>query len=122
MARARKKDAEAAWARIEALGGHGVWEPDMVVVDLAGTAIEDDDLELFHHFPDVQILNLSRTLITDDGLKRLEHLPSLEKLVVLNTQISADAIERFRRIHPDVEVQTSPLPKGTTNPLTGEPL
>jgi hypothetical protein len=56
---ARRKNvsrAQAAWEHIEALGGHGVCEPDMVVVSLSGTAIRDDDLALFREFPFVQIL------------------------------------------------------------------
>jgi hypothetical protein len=120
MARVRKKDAEAAWARIEALGGHGVWEPDMVVVDLEGTSITDDDLELFEHFPFVQILNLSRTAVSDVGLKKLVQLSVLQMLLLKETRISDAAIEEFRQSHPNVDVRAQSGPQGKINPLAGE--
>src|SRR5688572_25388520 len=90
------ESAKAAWARIEALGGHGVWESDMVVVSLKGTGISDDDLSLFSEFPYVQILDISLNLLTDDSIKHLERLSSLESLIVCDTQISDRALAAFR--------------------------
>src|SRR5947209_6453750 len=96
MARSRQHEARTAWERIEALGGHGVWEPDSVVVSLAGTGVTDADLELFESFPHVQVLDLSETAVGDDGLSRLAKLPVLEELIVVDTRISDASIERFR--------------------------
>ncbi len=65
MAKKRsQKQAEAAWERLMALGASGVWEPDMVVVSLSDTAINDNDLQVFRDFPYVEILDLSRTQVT----------------------------------------------------------
>ncbi|MFL5330140.1 MAG: hypothetical protein ACJ8C4_14660 [Gemmataceae bacterium] len=112
----------AAWGRIQALGGNGVWESDMVVVVLEGTSITDADLALFHDFPRVQSLDLSNTEITDGGLTYLSNLPSLETLIVINTKISPAGLDEFRRSHPSVNVTTAHPPKGTINPFTGQPL
>lgn len=122
MSRPSGRKARAAWARIEALGGSGVWDGSMVTVSLAGTAITDDDLKLFDDFPQVEILDLGNTQIGDAGLDRVALIPALESLSIANTRISEAAIERFRKRRPEVEVTAEPPPKGRINPFTGEPL
>jgi hypothetical protein len=119
---AQQKKAQAAWDRIEAIGGQGVWESDMVAVSFDGTEISDEDLSLFRDFPFIQTLDLSNTTITDKGLAHLEGLPALESLKVTGTKISAKALKAFRRAHPDVTVTDKPPPKGAVNPFTGKPL
>jgi hypothetical protein len=79
--------ARAAWDRIQALGGHGVWEPDMVVVALGRTAVTDEDLSLFRDFPYAQILDLSHTGIGDAGLAHLAGLDALEGLDLSHTGV-----------------------------------
>ena len=116
-----EEKGKRAWARIESLGGHGVWESDMVVVSLKDTGLSDDDLPLFSDFPYVQILDLSSNPITDDALKYLDGLNSLESLIIVNTKISEAAVASFREAHPNVEVQTGPSPPTKINPFTGEP-
>jgi hypothetical protein len=118
---AKVPKARAAWARIEALGGHGVWEPDVCVVCLARTAVTDEDLSLFHDFPYVQILDLSHTGIKDAGLAHLAGLDSLEGLSVIDTKVSNAALDAFRRVRPSVRITTEPPPKGAINPFTGKP-
>lgn len=114
--------SQAAWNRIEELGGHGVWESDMVVVSLAGTGVKDDDLAIFADFPFVQILSLADNALTDACLSHLEGLTSLESLIVTGTSISPVAISRFRSTHPAVNVVDAPPPAGTINPWTGKPI
>jgi hypothetical protein len=116
-----QQKAQAAWDRIEALGGHGVWDADVVVVSLANTALTDDDLALFRDFPFVRTLDLSHTGVGDGGLAHLSGLPALEELIVVGTKMSPTALKAFRREHPTVKVTTKPPPKGTVNPFTGEP-
>ena len=117
-----QRKAEAAWKRIESLGGDGIWDGGMVLVSLSRTAVTDDDLTLFRDFPFVQILALSHTSIGDEGLVHLAQLPALEDLIVIDTRISPDALAAFQRERPEVKVVTEPPPKGTINRLTGEPL
>jgi hypothetical protein len=122
MARSSKdRKAQAAWDRIEALGGDGVWEPEIVIVSLADTAVTDDDLSLFRDFPFVQVLDLSRTGISDRGLAHLAGLETLEDLIIADTKVSAAAAREFHRAHPSVKVTTKPPPKGAVNPFTGKP-
>lgn len=116
------KSAKAAWARIESLGGHGVWESDMVVVSLKDTGISDDDLSLFSDFPYVQILDISSNPLTDDALKHLDGLSSLESLIAVDTQMTDAAIAAFCSANPNIKVQSQPLPPSTVNPFTGKPL
>ena len=141
----KDRRARAAWARIEALGGQGVWEPDMCVASLARTAVTDEDLSLFHDFPYIHILDLSctgigdaglahlaglvalegldlsHTGIGDAGLAHLAGLVALEGLTVIDTKISDAAIDAFRRARPSVRITTEPPPKGAINPFTGKP-
>jgi hypothetical protein len=122
MARSEtQKKAHAAWDRIEALGGHGVWESDMVVVSFGETKVSDEDLALFRDFPFVQVLDLSDTGISDEGLAHLEHLAALEELIVINTKISEEALKDFQRTKPAVKITKEPPPEGTINPFTGKP-
>jgi hypothetical protein len=116
-----QRKAQAAWNCIEALGGHGVWERELVVVSLAKTAVTDDDLALFRDFPVVQTLDLSHTAIGDNGLVHLAGLRALEELIVVDTKISGPALKAFQREHPTVTVVTEPPPKGAVNPFTGKP-
>jgi hypothetical protein len=142
---AKERRAQAAWARIEALGGHGVWDGDMCVVSLGRTAVTDEDLSLFRDFPYVQILDLSytgigdaglahlaglevleslglsHTGIGDGGLTHLAGLEALKHLTVIDTEISGAALDAFRRARPSVRITTEPPPKGAINPFTGEP-
>jgi hypothetical protein len=114
--------AQAAWDRIAELGGHGVWEPDIIVISLAGAAVNDDDLTFLADLPFVQILSLSDNALTDACLVHLENLKSLESLVLTGTSISPNAIGQFRLRHPNVNVRDTPLPKETKNPWTGKPI
>jgi hypothetical protein len=114
--------AQAAWERIQSLGGHGVWDSEVCIVVLANTGVVDDDLSLFNELPYVEILDLSHTAISDGGLSKLGRLPALEELVLVGTKINKQAIASFRADHPSVRVRTRPPPKGSVNPFTGEPI
>ena len=122
MSRSVKAErAQAAWDRFQALGGHGVWEADMVVVALGRTAMTDEDLSLFRDFPYVQILDLSHTGVGDAGLAHLAGLEALKRLTVIDTKISDAALDEFRRARPSVRITTEPPPKGAIDPFTGKP-
>lgn len=117
-----RRKAQAAWDCIESLGGHGVWERDVVVVSLANTGARDDDLSLFQDFPDVQILDLSHTDVGDGGMAHLAGLHSLKELILVDTKISESAIKAFQRNYPSVKITTEGPPKDTVNPFTGKSL
>ena len=122
MARApTQRKAQAAWDRLMALGGHGVWDGHMVLVSLADTAVTDDDLAVFRDFPFVQVLDLSRTAVSGPGLAHLDGATVLVELIVVGTKLSRPALAAFRRAHPAAKVVTKPPPKGAVNPFTGEP-
>jgi hypothetical protein len=116
-----QEKAQAAWNRIESLGGHGVWERELVVVSLGNTGVTEEELSLFEDFPYVQILDLSHTNVGDAGLKHLAALPALEELIVVDTKISESAIEAFQRRQPAVKITTKAPPKDAVNPFTGKP-
>jgi hypothetical protein len=114
--------AQAAWDRLMALGGSGVWDGDNVIVSLADTSVTDDDLAVFRDFPFVHVLDLSRTAVTGAGLAYLGGAAALEELIVVGAKLSRPALAAFREAHPGVKVVAKPPPKGTANPFTGEPL
>ncbi len=117
-----QRKAQAAWDRLMALGGHGVWDGHLVVVSLADTEVTDDDLAVFRDFPFVQVLDLSRTGVSGAGLTHLGEATALEELIVVDTKLSRPALAAFRQAHPGVKVVAKPPPKGAVNPFTGEPL
>lgn len=115
-----QRKAQAAWDRLMALGGQGVWDADNVIVSLADTAVTDDDLAVFRDFPFVQVLDISGTAVTGAGLAHLDGAV-LEELIAVGTRLSKPALAAFRAAHPGARVVTKP-PKGAVNPFTGEPL
>jgi hypothetical protein len=117
-----QRKAQAAWDRLMALGGHGVWDGHIVVVSLAETAVTDDDLAVFRDFPFVQVLDLSRTAVTGPGIAHLDGATALEELIVVGTKLCKAALAAFCEAHPGVKVVTKLPPKGAVNPFTGEPL
>jgi len=112
---------QAAWYRMEALGGKGVWDNDLVVMSFGGTSISDADLAVFSDFPFVRILDLSNTSIGDKGIAQLPVLPALEDLIVHNTKITQAALKTFQEQNPSVKIQTTAKPKDAINPFTGKP-
>ena len=115
--------AQAAWDKIEELGGSGVWEREMCVVVLDGANISDSDLSLFADFPYVDTLDLSNNAgITDACIPHLASLPNLEALILLNTSISEAGIAKLAEALPDADIQTDPLGPDAINPFTGEPI
>jgi len=122
MAVPSRRQAQAAWDRLMALGGHGVWDGTMVVVSLADTGVTDDDLAVFCDFPFVQVLDLSRTGVSGTGLAYLDGASALEELIAVGTKLSPPALAAFRRAHPAVKVVTQPPPGGAVNRFTGKAL
>ena len=123
MARsASQRKAEAAWDCIEALGGQGVWDAEVVFVSFAHTGVTDEDLALFRDFPFIRGIDLSHTAVGDAGLSYLAGLRVLDHLIVIDTRISEPALEAFRHAHPSVEVTTAPPPEDAVNPFTGKPV
>ncbi len=118
----KQNKAQAAWDRIEALGGHGVWESEIVIVSLDKTDVTDEDLALFRDFPFVQMLDLSHTRISGEGLARLGDIPALKTLIVTDTKISEEALKEFQHAHPEVKIRSGPPSKGGINPFTRKPL
>jgi hypothetical protein len=117
-----QRKAQAAWDRLMAFGGSGVWDGDNVIVSLADTAVTDDDLAVFRDFPFVQVLDLSRTAVNGAGLAHLTGATALVELIVVGTKLSRPALAAFREAHPGVKVITKPPPKEVVNPFTVEPL
>lgn len=118
-----QQKAQAAWDRIEALGGHGVWDDNVVYVILAGTEVTDKDMAIFRDFPFVQLLDLSHTRVGDGALDYLDGLKALETLIVVGAQMTGSALEAFRRAHPHITVteKKERPPQGAINPFTGKP-
>jgi hypothetical protein len=106
--RPSQRKAQAAWDRLIALGGSGVWDGDMVIVSLADTAVTDGDLAVFRDFPFVQVLDLSRTAVTGAGLAHLAGATALEELIAIGTKLTKTAVSAFREAHPGVKVNTKP--------------
>jgi len=115
--------AQAAWDKIEALGGHGVWEPEMCVVSFDSTGICDRDLSIFSDFPYVDTLDLSNNAgISDECIPYLKSLNNLESLILINTSITDAGLAKLAESLPDTEIQSEPLSPDTINPFTGKPI
>ena len=120
---ASQEKAQAAFNRIQELGGHGVWESDMVVISLDSTSITDEDLTVFNDFDFVEVLSMSNTQITDAGLAHLKKLGKLKTLTMIDTKVTPDGVADLRTTLPHAEINTvRETTAGKTNPFTGEPI
>lgn len=111
---------EAAFKKIEKLGGTSLWEAEIVVVDLSNTEIKNNDLSLFKDFPIVQSLILDNTKIDDSGLSYLNTLHHLEHLSIIGTQVTEKGVNKLRQSLTGLEIVTEPLSKAAINPFTGK--
>ena len=96
---------EQAIAAIEELGGKVALDeksPDkpVISVDLNGTMVTDDELELLKGLTKLQTLSLSSTDITDDGLAHLEGLTNLQWLQV-DAKITNEGVETLQSVLPN---------------------
>ena len=97
-------------------------------VDLAGSSIQDDDLqylvglenlERLHltdtaigdaglkHVAGIQslkILRLEGTKVTDDGINLIASLPNLRGVDLQNTKVSSAGVEKLRSLRPDIGI------------------
>ena len=78
---------------------------DIASLDLTGTDIVDNQLDIVAKTRSVSELNLSSTKITDAGLEHLHGLRSLKLLKLTNTSVSTHAIERLKRALPGLIVE-----------------
>ena len=73
-------------------------------LDLANSAIEDDQLILVAKTNTVSEINLTSTKITDAGLEHLHELSSLRLLNLTNTSVTKPAIEALKKKLPNLSV------------------
>jgi hypothetical protein len=100
--RARQaRTREAAEARINELGGRTVvlWPADMeprrIQLDLAYTAVQDEDLKLLAQLPEIEILDLIQTDISDAGIDHLKEFPKLT-IYCSGTRVTHEGVEKLR--------------------------
>ena len=113
--------AQAAWDKIEALGGVCIWEDGFCLASYHDTDLTDEDLAVFAGFPFIEDIYLvGNRRLTDACLTHLENLPRLKTISLYKTSITEQAAESFRNKYPQVDVISKPS-KGTfRNPFTGE--
>jgi len=72
----------------------------ILAVDLAGTAVSDDDLEHLALLTEVRLLSLANTSISDAGLKHLEQLSELNQLDLSGSRVTEDGVKGLQRVLP----------------------
>jgi hypothetical protein len=75
----------------------------VATVDLANTAVTDEDLECLRNLPHLWDLNLYNTPVTDEGLECLRNLSHLMSLYLSNTRITGSGLAHLQGL-TDLEV------------------
>jgi hypothetical protein len=73
-------------------------------LNLYGTGVTDQGLDLLLPLGSLKELELSYTLISDEGLQKLKDIKSLEKLTLFGTKLSDDSIKSFQLRRTDIKV------------------
>lgn len=131
--RIQRRRQQAAFARLQRVGGRIAarcgHDPRVVVaIDLAGSQVADDDLEVITGFRQLEIVDLAGTNVSDEGLQWLSALkylrlvnlaetnvtdatiatfaycPRLEGLCLRNTSVTPEVWEALHWTHPDVRL------------------
>lgn len=88
---------QQAAAALKKLGGRVTTDADghVAAVDLAQTAITDEDLKLLAACPQLVELNLRATLVSDAGLETVSRLSQLEFLGLTGTMVTDAGLEHL---------------------------
>ncbi len=78
---------------------------ELLVINLAGTAVKDDDLAPLNKLPGIQILFLSNTQVTDAGLLQLRGVTTLKELWLFNTRVTDAGVAELQRAIPGLTVR-----------------
>jgi hypothetical protein len=84
----------------------------VVVVDLSGTQVSDNDLEILGDLPSVRVLFLVGTQLTDKSLEHVRRMPRLEALNLTNRQpddrknlrMTTAGIRTLQQTRPHLEI------------------
>ena len=71
---------------------------DVVMIDLAGKPVTDEDLKELKKLPKLENLNLSNTRVTSAGLVHLAELKNLKELYLWNTQVDDDGLRHLAKL------------------------
>jgi Leucine Rich repeat len=73
-------------------------------LNLYGTGVTNQGLDLLLPLAALKELELSYTLITDEGLRKLKDIKPLEKLTLYGTKVTDDGVKSFQLLHPKVKI------------------
>lgn len=81
----------------EVLGAIGTL-PDLEILLLGTTNVDDSGISLLTNLPRLQLLGLRQTLITDEALPHLAQIPSLRKIYLSDTPLTDSGIAHLAAI------------------------
>lgn len=84
----KKKVTPAAWKAFQAF-------PNLEILDLDNTQLQDDDLKNVAGFKKLRILSLQENPITNTGLKQISGMKTLENLALAKTKITGEGLEHI---------------------------
>ena len=98
---ARSIDETKVVQTLEKLGGEVVRDSGrpskpIISIDLAGTAVSNDDLTCLVGLSELRELSLAHTAITDKGLVNIKGLKTLEQLDLSRTAITGEGIDSLK--------------------------
>ena len=88
--------------------------PAIEFLDLSKTKITDRSLDAIAALPNLRTLTLDGTQVTADGLMKLRELQQLSRISVRGIKPSFDEMKRLRAAFPEVVIEVTPPPNGTT--------
>jgi len=97
---------ETILARVEALGGGYVWEPEIFVISLMDSAISDGDSTFLLNLHGVKQIALNASRLSISGLRAIAGIPGLESLVLAKTTVSEEQLLLLGQIGPEVQLFT----------------
>ena len=93
---------EAILARVEALGGHYVWETEVFIVALIEEPASDAEVIRLTGLHGVEQIAVDARNLSAATLRALAGIRGLESLVLYRHRLSEPELERLRRIGPEI--------------------
>lgn len=91
--------------------------PELIAIHLTDTAVTDVGMRHLTSIESLQIIRLENTFVTDAALESMARMPALKAVDVSNTRITSTGIATLKARRPDVTIRAMGVGSPKTPPI-----